>query len=111
MNDNVKGKTEELIRNILDSEEYQTFDIYRRLLNETPELKERVQTFRKARLEAQYSGKTGKEISNLLLSQYADILNNTVAANYLNSELVVCKMMQQINDILMGGLQLELDFL
>ena len=111
MNEKVKFKAEELIRTILESEEYRNFDIYRQKLYETPELRDRVQTFRKARLEAEYSNKSGKEISNLLSSQYADILNNTVAANYLNCELQVCQMMQKVSDILTGGLQLELDFL
>ena len=111
MEDQVKGKTEELIHTLLDSEEYRTFDIYRRLLDETPELKERVQTFRKARIEASFSGKTGKEISSLLMSQYSDILNNTVAANYLNSELLVCKKIPGINEALVNSVQLELDFL
>lgn len=111
MNDVVKGKAEELIRAILDSEEYRIYDSYRQQLHENPEFRDRVQTFRKARLEAEFSNKSGKEIAILLTSQYADILNNTVAANYLNYELQLCQMMQQINSILTGGLQLELDFL
>lgn len=111
MNDNVKFKAEELIRAVLDSEEYRNFDNYRNLLSENPELKDRVQTFRKTRLETGYSGRNDRNISDLLASQYVDILNNTVAAGYLNAELEVCKMMQQVNEILMGGLQLELDFL
>lgn len=111
MNNNVKEKAEELIRAILESEEYRTYDSYRQKLYETPELRDRVQNFRKTRFEADYANKSGKEISNLLTFQYIDILNNTVAANYLNSELQVCQMMQQVNSIVNGGLQLELDFL
>ena len=111
MNEHVKGKAEELIRAILDSEEYKTYESYKKMLAETPELKDRVQNFRKVRLEAQFSGNEGKEISNLLMSQYSDILNNTVSANYLNAELEVCKMIQVINSIIVGGVQLELDFL
>ena len=111
MNDNVKYKAAELIRTILESDEYRNFDKYRMLLSENHELKDRVQTFRRVRLEEEFSGKNGKEISNLLVSQYADILNNTIAAGYLNAELELCKMMQQVNAILTGGLQLELDFL
>lgn len=111
MNDNVKAKAEELIRAIRESDEYRTFEHNKMLLNQNPELSDRVRTFRKARIETEYSGRSGKEISDLLVSQYIDILNNTIAANYLNSELEVCRMVQCIDEILMGGIQLELDFL
>ena len=39
------------------------------------------------------------------------MLNNTIAAGYLNAELEVCKMIQNVNSIITGGLQLDLDFL
>lgn len=111
MNEVVKGKTEELIRAILNSEQYKEYESLKGMLAEMPELRERVQKFRKVRMESQFSGKEGKEIADLLISQYSDILNNTIAANYLNAELEVCKIMQEINQILLGGLDLELDFL
>lgn len=111
MNEYVKGKAEELIRAILESEEYKTYESYKGMLAETPELRERVQSFRRVRMESQFSGNQGKEISDLLMSQYSDILKNTVSANYLNAELELCKMLQVINSIIVGGVQLELDFL
>lgn len=110
MNDDVKSKADDLVKTILDSEEYRSFIGYKELLNDNPLLKDRVQTFRKARIEAEFSGKSGKEITYLLTTQYADIMNNTVAAGYLNTELELCKLMQNINGILMEAIDLELDF-
>lgn len=111
MNDNVKIKAEELIRTILDSDEYRNYEHYRQCLSENPELRDRVRTFRKTRVDVSYGGQSSREISDLLTSQYADILNNTIAAGYLNAELEVCRMIQNVNAIITGGLQLDLDFL
>lgn len=111
MNDSVKGKAEELIRTILQSDEYKNYEHYRQCLMENLELRDRVRTFRKTRMDAMYSGQSSQEISDLLTSQYIDILNNTIAAGYLNAELEVCKMIQNVNSIIIGGVQLDLDFL
>lgn len=111
MNDSVKNKAEELIRTILESGEYKNYEYYRQCLRENPELLDRVTTFRKTRIDAMYGGQSSKEISDLLSNQYIDILNNTIAAGYLSAELEVCKMIQNVNDIITGGIQLDLDFM
>lgn len=112
MTDFVKGKAEELKYSILNSEEYKTFDMYRRKLNEDPELKRKVNDFRAANLYMQIQkGKEGGGDAQGLANEHTELLSNTLVRDFMNSELILCKMMQKINSIILSELELELDFL
>lgn len=112
MTDAVRVKLEEFKQTIMNSEEYHKFDMYRRLLNETPELKERVNSFRQENMTMQIEGKAqNREEVQRLAADYADVLTNSVVREFLNAELILCKMLQQVNVMLVSDLELELDFL
>ena len=44
-------------------------------------------------------------------SENVELLNNSLVRDFLNSELILCKMIQKINRILVSEIDLELDFL
>ncbi len=112
MTEPVRLKAEELKQTILASEEYHKYDMYRRLLNETPELKEKVNEFREANMLMQLGGPfKDREKAHQMGVEYTDILTNSVVREFLNAELILCKMLQQINVMLISELELELDFL
>lgn len=112
MTDSVRMKAEEFKQTIMNSEEYHKFDVYRRLLNETPELKKRVNNFREANMLMQMDGKAqNREELQRLAGEYEDILTNSVVREFLNAELILCKMLQQVNVMLISDIELELDFL
>lgn len=112
MTESVRYKTEELKQTILNSEEYQKYDKYRRLLNENPQLKEKVNEFRAAnmRLRLDSSSVDRGKIHEIGMV-YSDVLAHNVVKEFLNSELMLCKMIQKINIMLIAELELELDFL
>ena len=112
MTENVRTKAEELKTAVLDSEEYRNYDMHRRLLNETPELKARVNEFREANvlMQMEHNGENRTEMQELA-DGYNDILTNSVAREFLNSELILCKMIQQLSAIILDDIELELDFL
>ena len=112
MTEAVRVKLDEFKQTIMNSEEYHKYDIYRRLLNETPELKKRVNEFREANMLMQIEGKAqDREEVQKLGAEYADIFTNSVVREFLNAELILCKMLQQVNVMLVSDLELELDFL
>lgn len=112
MTDSVRLKLEEFKQTIMNSEEYHKYDIYRRLLNETPELKTRVNAFREANMNMQMEGKAqNREEVQRLAVEYEDIFTNSVVREFLNAELILCRMLQQVNVMLVSDLELELDFL
>lgn len=111
MTDAVRAKAEEFREVILNSEEYRNYDMYRRLLNETPELKQKVNEFRKLNVYMQLTKRgDGGEIQQLA-AEHTELLNNSVVREFMNSELILCRMLQKVNKILVSDIELELDFL
>ena len=112
MTDAVKAKAEELKYTILNSEEYKNFDMYRRKLMENPELKDKVNEFRamNVRMQIEKASVGGGDMQRLA-SENMELLNNTLVREFLNAELILCRMMQKISSILISDLELELDFL
>ena len=112
MTEAVRAKAEEFKQVILDSDEYGNYDMYRRLLSQTPELKAKVNEFRAANVNMQINNNgENRYAMQELAEQYSDLLTNSVVREFLNAELILCKMMQQINVMLVADLELELDFL
>ena len=112
MTDSVRIKAEEFKQTLMESEEYQKYDMCRRMLNEDPDLKSKVNSFREANVRMQLDGRAqNKDEVQRLSSEYQDVLNNSVVREFLNAELILCKMIQQVNLMLVLDLELELDFL
>lgn len=111
MTDSLAVKVRELKNAILDSEEYRNFDMYKRLLSETPELLELVNEFRKANYELQLSGDIAdKDKANAIIEKYKDLFSDSAVTPFLNAELALCKMIQEINTILVEDVDLGLEF-
>ena len=112
MTDAVKNKAEELKYVILNSEEYKNFDMYRRKLLENPELRDKVNQFRAANVQMQImKANSGNVDVQKFAAENEELLNNSLVRDFLNAELILCKMLQKINKILVSEVELELDFL
>lgn len=97
---------------IRESEEYQKYCLYKKELSQIPELYERVQEFRKRNFVLQIETETyDKEAASRLSDEFRAILENPLAASYLNAELAFCKMSQRIFREVCDDIDLELDFL
>ena len=112
MTDSVKTKAEELKYAILFSEEYKNYDMYRKKLHEHPELMEQVNRFRMDNVRMQIEkASSGNVDVQRFATENVELLNNSLVRDFLNSELILCRMMQKINSILVSDIELELDFL
>lgn len=112
MTDAVKNKAEELKYAILNSEEYKNFDMYRIKLLENPELKARVDQFRAANVQMQMQKASAGNVDvQRFAAENEELLSNSLVRDFLNAELILCKMLQKINKILVSEVELELDFL
>ncbi|MBP3339001.1 MAG: YlbF family regulator [Lachnospiraceae bacterium] len=112
MTDNLASKVKELKQMILDSEEYRNFDLYRRLLKEVPELFDQVNQFRHDNFMLQISGEIqNKEKAEEIVEKNKDLFNNSLVTPFLNAELVLCKMLQDINEMLVDEIDMDVDFL
>lgn len=115
MSDNVIEASSELNTRILESDEYQKFCLYRKELEQSPELYNRTMEFRKKNFELQLDADIGdaddREAAAGLANEYKDILENHIAASYLNAELSLCRMLQNVTKNIYMDINLDLEFL
>ncbi|MFQ9934008.1 MAG: YlbF family regulator [Lachnospiraceae bacterium] len=112
MSDKVMEASDRLNTLILESEEYQKYCLYKKELEQMPELRRQVQEFRKRNFEVQLEGDVDDmETAARLAVEYKAVLENPMAASYLNAELCFCKMMQTVTKNICRELDLELEFL
>ena len=112
MSENVINSSKQLNTLIRESEEYQKYCLYKKELSQMPELYESVQEFRKRNFVLQIEADTyDREAASKLSDEFRTILENPLAASYLNAELAFCKMLQRVFGAACDGIEMELDFL
>ncbi len=112
MSDKLKEASMQLNRLILESEEYQKYCLYKRELAQMPELSRQVHEFRKKNFEIQLEGDADDVDEAVKLAvEYRAVLENPMAASYLNAELSLCKMLQGITKNIYYDIDMELEFL
>lgn len=109
----VEEKSKELAQLILESEEYNNYIEAKKRLAQNVEVFERVCCFRKLNFELQNGENTEQMMERLMkLSQeYQQELEAPVVIEYLNAELRLCKMMQNVNEILVEKIEMDMGFL
>ena len=101
MSEDIINSSKQLNTLIRESEEYHKYCLY-----------ERVQEFRKRNFVLQIEAETyDREAASRLSDEFRAILENPLAASYLNAELAFCKMSQRIFREVCDDIELELDFL
>lgn len=109
MSDAVIKTSKELNAQIMESEEYQKFVLYKKELSQFPELKAMVQEYRKKNFEI--DGEDSFKRKTDLSHECKNLLENPLVASYLNAELSLCKMLQNVTTNVCKNIDLELDFL
>jgi cell fate (sporulation/competence/biofilm development) regulator YlbF (YheA/YmcA/DUF963 family) len=108
----VENKARELADMIQSVDVYKRYLEARQAISADVELKKRTDEFRRRNFELQNS-----EVSNPiearmnLTREYNDVLKNHLAKEYLDSEIVVCRMMQHINIIVNKDLNIDVNFM
>ena len=44
-------------------------------------------------------------------NEHNELLSNTLVRDFLNAELILCKMIRKVDSIILSDIELELDFL
>lgn len=103
--------TQELIRAIHESREYQEYQNLREVTSGDEELHARLNEFRKRVYEVQTSGGTLDNYSDQeQLGTYAtEFRKNELVDEYLKAELHVCRMIQKTMFLLAEAIDLDLD--
>lgn len=105
--DNIREKLEELMGAIEVSEEYQSFREARRQVDTVPGLAEKIREFCRKNYEIQkHDSENLNELMEEFESRYEEFRRNPLVKTYLERELRMCRVMQEINVRLMGMMDL-----
>lgn len=96
--DTIKGKVEELVAAIQESTVYQNFQEAERQVKEVPGLEDQIREFCWKNYEIQNSGVEDLyERMEEFEKTYREFRRNPIVSDYLENELRLCRMLQEIN--------------
>lgn len=99
----------QLAKELKESEEYIEYKKMKEIIANTPELKEKVDTFQKTRYETQVEAMKGQEPSKeqleLMQKVYLELIQNDTTKRYLDAELKFNTILADINKILGAAVQ------
>ena len=103
----------ELAQAIIDSEEYKNFLRCRAEISKNPQLYQAVNELRRHNFELQNSEGVQDMYDEVvkIYDRYAYVRTSIVANQFLRAELSVCRMIQDIQRILLEDLDFNVDFL
>ena len=105
--DTIKNKVEELVTAIHESAEYQSFQEAEQEVNNIPGLSDKIREFCWKNYEIQNSGAADLyEKMEDFENQYRDFRRNPVVAQYLERELRLCRMLQEISAKITDSIEL-----
>ncbi|MGO5315392.1 YlbF family regulator [Bilifractor sp. LCP21S3_A7] len=94
--DSVKEKAEELIQALEQSEDFIRYRNLENQLKEMPELRQKINEYRRKVYDMQTSGRDLYDETDYVLNEYSPLLRNEIAADYLDAESAVCRMVQRV---------------
>lgn len=105
-------KTEELARSLKESSVYKNYLEAKERLMENELLAGRIKEYMRRNFVIQ-NNESQNKVDSLhdLQNEYRDILRNTVARDFLNAELSLCKTIKKMNSILVEDVDISVDFL
>lgn len=108
MSDEVTKCTEALVHAIVESEEYQSYRKYEDELDRMPELKEQIDEFRIRNFNMQrQEGVDLFEAVDQLEREYEQLRRDSFANAYLEAELSLCRMLQNVQKALAENLSIS----
>lgn len=111
MQDAIETCKRQLLEAIRDSEEYREFEKNKRKLASHPELRGQVDDFRKRIYLLQNSEESVDVMEEMsrMFRERSELYKNSLAANYLLSELSICRILQQVAMEVLTVTDIEID--
>lgn len=104
----VESAVEQLIAEILTSDEYRAYDEQRNKVKKYPELKAQIDEFRERNFLIQTSDdENSMEKLEAFEEEYSDFRENPLVSDFLAAELDFCRMMQRVNLRITEGVHFE----
>ena len=112
-NGSVEMCTHQLADEIMNSEEYKSYRILLEKIKEQPDLYRKVCDYRKHNFELQNMDMDRNMYDEVMRFQMenANIKSDELVRDFLNAELSVCRIVQDVNRILMEKIEFDIEFL
>lgn len=98
-----------LVDAIKNTEEYQKYEFQKEKVKRIPELKERIDDFRKKNYELQNSPQSDNLMAEVerFQKEYQSFMENPLVEDFLQAELAFCRLMQDVNVHITAAIDFE----
>lgn len=97
-----------LIDAVKKSKTYQEYDKQKNVIKEDPELKAQIDNYRRESFEIQNSNDANAgQRMEAFADKYADFVENSKVSAFLDAEVNLCRMMQELSDRIIDSLDFE----
>lgn len=104
---NVNDAAKQLIIEILNSDTYKEYDIQRKKVKKVPELKEKIDEYRRRNYELQNRSGFAFDKIDQFAKEHENFREDPLVADFLAAELAFCRLMQRINIDIIAALDFE----
>ncbi len=98
-----------LVDTIKNTEEYRDYEFQKEKVKRIPELKQRIDDFRKKNYELQNSPQSDNLMAEVerFQKEYEKFMENPLVADFLQAELAFCRLMQDVNVYITAAIDFE----
>jgi len=105
----VEAALAELVAAIIDSSEYREYSLQRNLMHQYPDLKAEIDNYRQEKFELQSSASSDELFDKMdeLARKSEELRRNPMVGSFLDAELDFCRMIQQVNNVIVEAVDFE----
>ncbi len=109
LDQNIQNQAEQFVKEICETDVYKTYVMQLERLKKNPELYKQVNDYRKLNFEMQNASQVDDLFDKMdyFEKEYKQFRENVIVDDFLKAELALCRMMQEINALLVDGLNFE----
>ena len=104
LDQNIRNQAEQFVRDIRETDVYKSYTMQLARLKKNPELYKQVNDYRKLNFEMQNAVQVEDLFDKM---EYKEFRENVIVDDFLKAELALCRMMQEINALIVDGLNFE----
>ena len=109
LDQNIHNQAEQFVKEICATDVYKTYVMQLARLKQNPELYKQVNDYRKLTFEMQNASQVDDLFDKMdyFEKEYKEFRENVIVDDFLTAELALCRMMQEINALIVDGLNFE----
>lgn len=109
LDQNIRNQAEQFVKEICGTDVYKAYVMQLARLKQNPELYKQVNDYRKLNFEMQNAAQVDDLFDKMdyFEKEYKQFRENVIVDDFLTAELALCRMMQEINALIVDGLNFE----